>query len=220
MVALSPPLILCASHPSTVGYSCWFHLSVPPGYSPNTSCEKAIWLPDAETLRPLRLHLSLILPRIPVLHLQRFFLTPGLERLYAYAFQVQRKEMGSSNKETIKRPRESTAKPGINVAAFKTVSLPSQIEKQTLIYRTDATNDYLKMCFREDFDGMPSKIMREAIASGAPSTSAPERPQTQTEAMRQDMFILFFNTTGTANQTLPMKRRKSIEYTHSCGGVR
>lgn len=79
------------------------------------------------------LHLFLILPRVPVLHLQRFFLTPGLERLYAYAFQVQRKEMGSSNKETIKRPRESTAKPGINVAAFKTVSLPSQIEKQTLI---------------------------------------------------------------------------------------
>ena len=63
------------------------------------------------------------------------------------------------NKETIKQQLESIAKPGINVAAFKTVSLPSQIEKQTLIYRTDASNDYLKMCFMEDFDEMPNKII-------------------------------------------------------------
>lgn len=72
--------------------------------------------------------------------------------------------IGSCNKEIIKQQLKSIAKPGINATAFKMVSSPSQIEKQTVIWRTDATNDYLKICFKDDFDGMPSKIMRETIA--------------------------------------------------------
>lgn len=112
--------------------------------------------------------------------------------------------MGSSNKETIKQQLESIAKPGINVAAFKTVSLPSQIEKQTLIYRTDASNDYLKMCFMEDFDEMPNKIMREASGSSAPSLPSP--PQLQRgykHRLRHRIStcsFIFSNTTGIAKK--------------------
>lgn len=131
--------------------------------------------------------------------------------------------MGSSNKETIKQQLESIAKPGINVAAFKTVSLPSQIEKQTLIYRTDASNDYLKMCFMEDFDEMPNKIMREASGSSAPSLPSP--PQLQRgykHRLRHRIStcsFIFSNTTGIAKKkkSLPMNRGKTIwRCLHGC----
>lgn len=89
---------------------------------------------------------------------------PGSGKAVCLYFTSTKERIGSSNKEIIKQQLESIAKPGINVAAFKMVTLPSQIEKQTVTYRTDAPSDYLKMCLRDYFDGVPNKIMRETIA--------------------------------------------------------
>lgn len=125
-----------------------------------------MWLPDTETLKPPDLHLLLILckfqsscsPSVAVLP------NPEYGKAVCLYFTSTKERIGISNKEIIKQQLESITKPGINIAAFKMGSLPSQIEKQTVIYRTDATNDYLKMCFKDYFDGMPIKIMRETIA--------------------------------------------------------
>lgn len=215
IVVLSSPSPLCALCPSMIGFNCWLRLSTLPGYIPSTSCGKEVWLPDTGPLKPPELHLLLVLcklqnscsPSVEVLP------NPGSGQAVCLYFTSTKERIVSSNKEIIKEQLKSIAKPGINATAFKMVSSPSQIEKQTVIWRTDATNDYLKICFKDDFDGMPSKIMRETIAKmflpvPLPPTSAspPERLQTQTETLRHHTFIIFSNTIRIGSKTLPMKR--------------
>lgn len=96
------------------------------------------------------------------------------------------------------------------------VSSPSQIEKQTVIWRTDATNDYLKICFKDDFDGMPSKIMRETIARMfllAPLSShlrITSREAADTDWDTATSYVHYFSTTiRIGSKTLPMKRGKT-----------
>lgn len=201
-----------------IGFNCWFHLSLLPGYIPSTFCGKEMWLPDTESLKPPDLHLLLILcklqnscsPSVVVLS------NPGYGKAVCLYFTSTKERIGSSNKETIKQQLESIAKPGINEAAFKMVSLPSQIEKQTVIYRTDATNDYLKMCFKDDFDGMPNKIMRETIAEMLLAVAPPSHfHSTSREAANTDRHcviicsLTFSSTMRIGNNTLPMRRGKT-----------